>query len=124
MSAFVECNVFLWGKLVGTIAHLKNKIYFQYDKQFLDTNIEISPLHLALSNTVYDTSTLTYNFGLAGVFSDSLPDSWGNSRFNINDAKEIIQQQIEVINTFGKRATDIGISKIKIKDIKKGFKLN
>jgi serine/threonine-protein kinase HipA len=72
-----ECTVKLWGEDVGVLAQIKNKTYFQYDGAFLDKGLEISPLHLPLSKKVYETTHLDYFEGLAGVFADALPDSWG-----------------------------------------------
>lgn len=77
MSKTLECNVRLWGEDVGIIAKIKHRTYFQYDSTFLAKNLEISPLHLPLEKKVYETSHLEYFEGLAGVFADSLPDSWG-----------------------------------------------
>ncbi len=77
MNENVECRVKLWGEDVGVIAKIKHKTYFQYDSAFLTKKLEISPLHLPLSKTVYESSHLEYFEGLAGVFADSLPDSWG-----------------------------------------------
>ena len=77
MSENVECSVRLWGEDVGVIAKINNKTYFQYDSAFLAKKLEISPLHLALGKKVYETTYLDYFEGLAGVFADSLPDSWG-----------------------------------------------
>ena len=78
MKQPIECNVSLWDKKVGVLAHLNNKIYFQYDKSFLDSLLEISPIHLSLSSKVYETTNLVQFQGLAGVLADSLPDSWGS----------------------------------------------
>jgi len=58
MKQPIECNVSLWDKKVGVLAHLNNKIYFQYDKSFLDSLLEISPIHLSLSSKVYETTNL------------------------------------------------------------------
>ena len=77
MRKTLECVVRLWGEEVGVLAQIKNKTYFQYDNTFLDKGLEISPLHLPLSKKVYETSHLEYFEGLAGVFADTLPDSWG-----------------------------------------------
>jgi len=78
MSKTLECHVHLWGEEVGVLASIKGKMYFQYEDSFLKKGLDISPLHLPLSPKVYDTTTLTYFEGLAGVFADALPDSWGN----------------------------------------------
>lgn len=77
MSETVECIVRLWGENVGIIAKIKHKTYFQYNSAFLEKKLEISPLHLPLAKKVYETSHLEYFEGLAGVFADALPDSWG-----------------------------------------------
>ncbi len=77
MSKTQECIVKLWGEEVGVLAKIKNKTFFQYDNAFLDKGLEISPLHLPLSKKVYETSHLEHFEGLAGVFADALPDSWG-----------------------------------------------
>jgi len=78
MNKPIECHVWLWGQEVGTIAKIKNKIYFQYESTFLSKHLEISPLHLPLGKKVYETTQLDYFEGLAGVFADALPDSWGS----------------------------------------------
>ncbi len=78
MSKTIECHVKLWGEDVGTIAQIDRKIYFQYERTFLESKLEISPLHLPLSKKVFETTNLAYFEGLAGVFADALPDSWGN----------------------------------------------
>lgn len=77
MNENVECAVRLWGEDVGVIAKIKHKVYFQYNSAFLAKKLEISPLHLPLRKKVYETTHLDYFEGLAGVFADSLPDSWG-----------------------------------------------
>ncbi len=77
MNVNQECMVRLWGEDVGVIAQIKHKTYFQYESAFLAKKLEISPLHLALGKTVYETTHLDYFEGLAGLFADSLPDSWG-----------------------------------------------
>lgn len=78
MSKTIECHVKLWGEDLGTIAQIDHKIYFQYERTFLESKLEISPLHLPLSRKVFETTNLAYFEGLAGVFADALPDSWGN----------------------------------------------
>ena len=65
---------------VGTLAEMLDKrIAFQYDREWIHTGFSISPLSLPLSNEVFVPSEKSRNHfrGLFGVFSDSLPDSWG-----------------------------------------------
>ncbi len=61
---------------VGTLAHKNNKIYFEYDKAFLKTGIELSPYKLPLKAGLHRCDDSPFD-GLWGVFADSLPDGWG-----------------------------------------------
>lgn len=78
MNKPIECHVKLWGEDVGTIAEINGKTYFQYESTFLNRHLDISPLHLPVAKKVYETTHLDYFDGLAGVFADALPDSWGS----------------------------------------------
>lgn len=61
---------------VGRLAIRNQKIYFEYDAQFLKTGLEISPFHLPLRPGVKTCDSHLFD-GLPGVFNDSLPDGWG-----------------------------------------------
>ena len=61
---------------VGTLATKDKKIYFEYDKEFLKTGIELSPYKLPLKAGLHRCDDDTFE-GLWGVFNDSLPDGWG-----------------------------------------------
>jgi len=61
---------------LGTLAQKDKKIYFEYDKEFLKTGIQISPYKLPLKAGVQRCNDSTFE-GLWGVFADSLPDGWG-----------------------------------------------
>jgi serine/threonine-protein kinase HipA len=61
---------------VGILAQKDNKIYFEYDKEFLKLNLEISPYKLPLKVGVQRCDDDTFE-GVWGVFADSLPDGWG-----------------------------------------------
>ncbi|WP_353169491.1 type II toxin-antitoxin system HipA family toxin [Flavobacterium sp.] len=61
---------------VGQLIHSNNQIYFKYNTDFLELNINISPLKLDFNNEI-QTCNVNYFEGLFGVFSDSLPDGWG-----------------------------------------------
>ena len=63
-------------KILGILAMQNNKIFFEYDKEFLKTGIEISPYKLPLKPGVVRCDDNTFN-GIWGVFADSLPDGWG-----------------------------------------------
>jgi serine/threonine-protein kinase HipA len=61
---------------VGTLATKDKKIYFEYDKEFLKTGIELSPYKLPLKSGLFRCDDTTFD-GLWGLFNDSLPDGWG-----------------------------------------------
>ncbi len=61
---------------VGRLALENRKIYFEYDEDFLKTNIELSPYKLPLKKGVFSDSDNIFE-GLFGLFADSLPDGWG-----------------------------------------------
>ena len=63
-------------KKVGTLAIRDKKIYFEYDKDFLKTGIELSPYKLPLKSGLFRCDDDTFD-GLWGLFNDSLPDGWG-----------------------------------------------
>lgn len=66
---------------VGRLAIRERKIYFEYHRTFIETNLDISPLRLPLKSGV---NSFDYNLfeGLPGVFNDSLPDGWGRLLFD------------------------------------------
>ena len=80
MNTTVE--VFLWNKRIGILHQELNESYasFEYDKEFLNSNIEIFPLKMKLSENVYQFPLLVDApfYGLPGLVSDSLPDKFGN----------------------------------------------
>lgn len=61
---------------VGRLAIRQNKIYFEYDDEFLDRGYEISPFRCPLSPGLKTFDSNLFD-GLPGVFYDSLPDGWG-----------------------------------------------
>ncbi|UTA68489.1 type II toxin-antitoxin system HipA family toxin [Emticicia sp. 21SJ11W-3] len=66
---------------VGRLAAHDGVIYFEYHNAFLQSNLEISPLRLPLKPGVSSFAPRPFE-GLAGVFSDSLPDGWGRLLFD------------------------------------------
>ncbi len=62
--------------VVGRLARRDSKIYWEYDRSFIDSGIEISPIQCALRSGVQTFDALLFD-GLPGVFNDSLPDGWG-----------------------------------------------
>ena len=75
-------SVFLWGRRVGVLAHAYDAYsQFEYDPDFRRTGLEIAPLAMPLSRALYVADEFELprraQFGLPGVFADSLPDSFG-----------------------------------------------
>lgn len=66
---------------VGRLAIREHIIYFEYDDSLIQKGIEISPLRFGLKKGVIELPRHPFE-GLAGVFSDSLPDGWGRLLFD------------------------------------------
>ena len=62
---------------VGRLDNRDGTVVFQYTADFIKKGLEISPLRLPLQSVGWRSSDNLFN-GLPGVFSDSLPDGWGN----------------------------------------------
>ncbi len=78
-------RVKMWGTTVGYLHQDDNgMVGFQYDEEFLKSNIEISPIKMPLSTATYSFPSLreeTFH-GLPGMVADSLPDKFGNIVIN------------------------------------------
>lgn len=61
---------------LGELVSEGHSIYFKYYKDFIDRNIEISPIKLKLNDQIHRADRTPFD-GLYGVFADSLPDGWG-----------------------------------------------
>jgi len=74
-----KLEVRIFNQDVGVLAIKDNTTVFEYFPEFIKKNIEISPIYLRLKDhepyTNYDDKYFNH---LAGVFSDSLPDKFGN----------------------------------------------
>ncbi len=79
-TELLEVEAFIYGYKIGIMLMHNHRIYFEYDKAFLEKNIEISPLKLNTKSTdtpyINKDSADLYQ-GMAGVFFDSLPDKHG-----------------------------------------------
>ena len=75
-------EVYLWGSRIAVI-HKDDTPYvsFEYDRRFLNSGIEVSPLKMPLSDRVYVFKELPLSsfHGVPGLLSDSLPDRFGNA---------------------------------------------
>ena len=76
-------EVYLWGTRIGIIHQDINKSYssFEYDNDFIKSGIELSPIRMPLSRTVYEFPSLAGEpfYGMPGLVADSLPDRFGNA---------------------------------------------
>src|SRR5436190_7226951 len=76
-------EVRLWGRVIGAVSLEEGQDYaaFEYDPDFANSGIEISPLMMPLSDRIYtfpELPRVTFN-GLPGLLADSLPDRFGNA---------------------------------------------
>ena len=75
-------EVFLWGTRIGIVHQDEDKAYlsFEYDRRFIDSGIELSPIKMPLSSRVYSFPELSGSafHGAPGLVADSLPDKFGN----------------------------------------------
>ncbi len=87
-------RVKIWGQVVGAIRwdEKKRASYFQYDSQFLNSGIELSPIYMPLSkgNEIYNFKHLNFETyrGLPGLLADSLTDAFGNKLIDMWLAQE------------------------------------
>lgn len=77
-----EAEVRIWGDTVGALLELASgRILFEYDNDFRQRDLEISPIHLPLElegPQSFDELRRKDSFrGLPGVFADALPDRFG-----------------------------------------------
>lgn len=76
-------EVFLWGTRIGIVHMDQNRPYasFEYDREFRENGIELSPIRMPLSGRVYEFPDLANDafHGMPGLLADSLPDRFGNA---------------------------------------------
>lgn len=79
-------KVVLWGTQIGTVAIPDNSniAIFKYDRDFLDSGIEVSPIVMPLDERTYSFAGLPAEsfHGLPGLLADALPDRFGNAVIN------------------------------------------
>lgn len=75
-------EVILWGTRIGIIHLDEGKPYlaFEYDRDFIESGIQLSPFKMPLSSRVYEFPELVGKafHGAPGLIADSLPDKFGN----------------------------------------------
>ncbi|MGN0438043.1 MAG: type II toxin-antitoxin system HipA family toxin [Lachnospiraceae bacterium] len=76
-------EVILWGTRIGIIHQDISKAYatFEYDENFVNSGIEVSPIRMPLGKNIYEFPTLVGDpfYGMPGLVADSLPDRFGNA---------------------------------------------
>ncbi len=79
-------KVKLWGRQIGAVSWDKNLeiANFEYNPDFVASNIEISPFMMPLKRQIYSFRALPKEtfYGLPGMLADSLPDNFGNKLIN------------------------------------------
>ena len=86
MAEITRCFVRLWNMDVGILLWdpVSQTASFQYTPDFIQTGLQISPIKMPLSNKNFNFPDLvalddrSSFWGLPGVFSDSLPEKYGN----------------------------------------------
>ena len=73
----MEVIVYMNKIKVGTLYEQGGVISFEYEKDFIDLGLNISPIKLPFDTTTYVNLDDKYYDTLAGVFHDSLPDKFG-----------------------------------------------
>ncbi|XCP85223.1 type II toxin-antitoxin system HipA family toxin [Roseburia hominis] len=74
-------EVYLWGTRIGAVAQegIGDVPRFNYDRNFLLSQIEVAPIAMPLSERIYSFPALAKEtfHGLPGLLADSLPDKFG-----------------------------------------------
>ncbi|MFT5133118.1 MAG: serine/threonine-protein kinase HipA [Gammaproteobacteria bacterium] len=90
MTTIAEVN--LWGNTIGAVSLERDDdiASFQYESNFIESGIELSPLKMPLTDKVSRFPNLDYEsfHGLPGLLADSLPDKYGNALIDTWLAKQ------------------------------------
>jgi len=85
-------RVKLWGRVIGAVSLSEGDSVasFQYDPDFAQSGIQVSPIVMRLSSQVYRFPALSPQafHGLPGLLADSLPDKFGNALIDAWLARE------------------------------------
>lgn len=76
MKLKVFVNMYGKRQEAGLLQQMKERIFFEYKPEFLQSGIELSPFKLPLQSGVFEEKSRVFD-GLFGLFNDSLPDGWG-----------------------------------------------
>ncbi len=85
-NSTTDASVVLWGREVAAVSWLEEDSFavFQYDPEFAESGIQISPLVMPLQPDPYSFPALpkeTFK-GLPGMLADALPDKYGDRLIN------------------------------------------
>lgn len=78
----IKATVKMWDTVIGEVIQLDDGYCeFNYDKSFLKSKIQLSPIYMPLSENKYIFKDLSYKtfLGLPGLLADSLPNKFGTS---------------------------------------------
>ena len=79
-------EVYLWDTRIGIVHKDDDKPYaaFEYNRDFVQSGIELSPIMMPLSRRVFEFPELSDSSfrGVPGLIADSLPDKFGNAVIN------------------------------------------
>ena len=85
-DASTDASVVLWGREVAAVSWLTDTGHavFQYDPEFAESGIELSPLVMPLGPAPFSFPSLPKNTfkGLPGLLADALPDKYGDRLIN------------------------------------------
>jgi serine/threonine-protein kinase HipA len=97
-------RVTLWGTTVGYLGYSpgqKTMATFEYDPGFMETGIQISPIHLKYPPSIFNFDQLSFKSfkGIPGFITDCLPDKYGNQLIDIYMAdKNILPSEITTLD--------------------------
>lgn len=78
-----SAEIYLWGTRIGILHLPEGRPYasFEYDRDFLRSGVELSPIQMRLRPGVYEFPDLAGGafHGVPGLIADSLPDRFGNA---------------------------------------------
>jgi len=106
-------EIFLQSTKVGALALTPESLCaFEYDADFLRSGQSVSPFYLPLKAGVFVAKPQPFG-GNFGVFSDSLPDGWGNllldrylTEKGINPYQLTVLQRLSLIGNSGRGALE------------------
>ena len=88
-------KVQLWGTTVGALGYAPGQnsyAVFEYDPDFMNSGIQISPIHVRYPPGLFTFDRLSFKSfqGVPGFIADSLPDTYGNRLIDVYMAEKKI----------------------------------